>query len=370
MPRKKLNIPNQIDYLSILEEEGKVDRDLEPKIPNELLIRLYRTMLLARRFDERLFSLQRQGRIGTFPPIKGQEAAHLGAVAVLRDSDWMVPSFRELAAELWRGRPIENVIIYNAGFNEGGKIEDGKNNLPISVPVGTQVLHAVGIGWALKYRKKDDVVMTFFGDGATSEGDFHEGLNFAGVFQTPTIFVCQNNQWAISVPRSRQTRSETLAQKAIAYGIQGIQIDGNDILAVYAAADEAVSRARAGQGPTLIEAVTYRVAVHTTADDPKRYRTDQEVELWLKKDPLVRFEKYLTAKRLLNKKKMESLEEEVREEIQAAVARAEERIKEIGNPLDMFDHAYAELPPHLKEQRDFLARELAQLETGGGKWRN
>ena len=193
-------------------------------------------MLLARRFDERLLSLQRQGRIGTFPPISGQEAAHLGAAAVLRPSDWVVPAFREMAADIWRGRSLESIIVYNNGFNEGGRIPADRNDMPISVPVGSQILHAVGIAWAMRYRGKDDVAMTFFGDGATSQGDFHEGLNFAGVFQVPVVFVCQNNQWAISIPRSKQTRSKTLAQKALAYGIPGIQVDGNDILAVYVAA--------------------------------------------------------------------------------------------------------------------------------------
>jgi len=362
MPRKRIRIPANIDYLSILDEKGKLDKNLEPNIPEDLLLKLHKAVLLGRRFDERLLSLQRQGRIGTFPPVKGQEAAHLGAVALLRPSDWMVPSFRETPAELWRGRTMESVIIYNNGFSEGSAIEDERNDLPISIPVASQVLHAVGLAWAIKYRQKDDVVMTFFGDGGTSEGDFHEGLNFAGVFQLPVIFICQNNHWAISIPLSKQTRSKTIAQKALAYGIHGIQVDGNDILAVYAAAKEAVDRARSGEGATLIECVTYRVAMHTTADDPTRYRTDKEVEQWTKKDPLIRFQKYLMAKELLTKDKIEALEEEVEKEIQDAVDRSEEKMKSFGNPMDMFEHAYAELPPHLLEQREKLAQELAELE--------
>ena len=362
MPRKRIRIPTDIDYLSILDEKGKLDKNLEPNIPEELLLKLYKAVLLGRRFDERLLSLQRQGRIGTFPPVKGQEAAHLGAVALLRPSDWMAPSFRETPAELWRGRSMESVILYNNGFSEGSAIEAERNDLPISIPVASQVLHAVGLAWAIKYRKKDDVVMTFFGDGGTSEGDFHEGLNFAGVFQLPVIFICQNNHWAISMPLSKQTRSKTIAQKALAYGIHGIQVDGNDILAVYAAAEEAVHRARSGEGATLIECVTYRVAMHTTADDPKRYRTDKEVEQWIKKDPLVRFQKYLLSKELLTKEKIEAIEKEVEKEIQDAVDRSEEKMKSLGNPIDMFEHAYAELPPHLMDQREKLARELAELE--------
>ncbi len=361
MPRKKINIDARVEYLSILNESGRLDEKLEPQIPDELLLQLYRTMLLARRFDERQLNLQRQGRIGTFPPIKGQEAAHLGAVALLRPTDWTAPSFREGAAELWRGRSLESIILFNNGFSEGGYISPDRNDLPVAVPVGSQILHAVGLGWAIKYRKKDNVVMSFFGDGATSGGDFHEGLNFAGVFQTPVIFVCQNNHWAISMPVSKQTHSKTLAQKALAYGIPGLQVDGNDILAVYAAAKEAVERARSGGGPTLIECVTYRLMMHTTADDPKRYRSEEDVEKWRKRDPLPRFQQYLVGKGLLSKDKIEHLEAEVLEEIQTAVDRAEEKMKIPPDPQVMFEHAYAELPPYLAEQRDALADELAEM---------
>ena len=360
MPRSKIDLPCHIDFLSILDAEGNLDESLEPGIPEDILLRIHATMLLGRRFDERLLNLQRQGRIGTFPPITGQEASQVGAAAMLRDSDWMVPSFRETAAEIWRGRTLESVIIANNGFNEGAQIPEDSHNLPVSIPVGSQMLHAVGIGFGIRYRKKDDVVMTFFGDGATSQGDFHEALNFAGVFQTPVIFVCQNNQWAISLPRMKQTRSQTLAQKALAYGLPGIQVDGNDLLAVYAAAAEAVDRARKGEGATLIECVTYRMSVHTTADDPKRYRTDDEVEDWRKRDPLARLQKYLTRKDLLSDEKIAAAENDIKEKIQAAVDRAEQQMKEYGAPSDMFNHAYAEMPPFLKEQKEYLERELAE----------
>jgi pyruvate dehydrogenase E1 component alpha subunit len=212
----------------------------------------------------------------------------------------------------------------------------------------------------MQYRGKDDVTMTFFGDGATSQGDFHEGLNFAGVFQLPVIFVCQNNQWAISIPRARQTRSKTLAQKAVAYGIPGIQVDGNDILAVYAAAGEAVERARTGGGATLIECVTYRMAVHTTADDPKRYRSEAEVEEWRRKDPIARFQGYLKAKGLLSDDALTREEEAIAAEIQAAVDRAEEEMKGLGDPLLMFEHAYERRPDYLEEQRAEFIRLMAQ----------
>jgi pyruvate dehydrogenase E1 component alpha subunit len=362
MPKTRIELPDTIEHLSILNERGELDQSLEPALPDALLLKLHRTMLLARRFDERLLSLQRQGRIGTFPPIAGQEAAHLGAAAVLRPSDWIVPAFREMAADIWRGRSLESIIMYNNGFNEGGRIPADHNDMPISVPVGSQILHAVGIAWAMRYRGKDDAAMTFFGDGATSQGDFHEGLNFAGVFQLPVVFVCQNNQWAISVPRSKQTRSKTLAQKAIAYGIPGIQVDGNDILAVYAAANEAVERARAGSGASLIECVTYRLAMHTTADDPKRYRPDAEVEEWRRKDPITRFQSYLLAKGLLSEEAVKAEEARIAAEIQAAVERAEEAMKGLGDPLVMFEHAFAEMPACLEEQRADFIRFMAEAQ--------
>ena len=364
MPRKKIEIPDEIEYISVLDEQANLDAALEPDISGDTLLQLHHFMLLGRRFDERLLSLQRQGRVGTFAPISGQEASQLGAVAVLRPSDWLVPAFRETAAELWRGRTMESVMLYYNGYSEGVDIPPDRNDFPISVPVGSQILHAVGIAWAMRYREKDDVAMSFFGDGATSQGDFHEGLNFAGVYQIPAIFVCQNNQWAISVPRKHQTRSESLAQKSIAYGITGVQVDGNDVLAVYTAAHEAAQRARSGGGATLIECVTYRMSVHTTADDPKRYRGDEEVERWKQRDPITRFQKYLVNKGLLSEEKIEEAENTVKEEIQAAVERAEEQMQSPGDPLYMFEHAYAQMPPHLAEQKQYLSRELAQREKG------
>ena len=364
MPRSKIDLPCVVEHLSILNERGEVDKSLEPDIPKDLLLKLYRAMLLGRRFDERLLSLQRQGRIGTFAPITGQEASQLGGVAALLSSDYLVPSFRETAAQIYRGAPMEAVILNFGGYNEAALLIKQGNDLPVAVPVSSQVPHAVGIAWGIKYRGKRDVVMTFFGDGGTSQGDFHEGMNFAGVYQSPVVFVCQNNHWAISVPRSRQTHSKTLAQKAIAYDIPGIQVDGNDILAVYTAAKEAVDRARSGGGPSMIECVTYRMMMHTTADDPKRYRQEEEVEQWKKRDPIIRFQKYLKDRGLLTDEKIEKLDSEIKSEIQAAVEHAEELMKKYSDPLQMFEHAYAEMPPYLKEQRGQLEEELAE---GRGK---
>ena len=362
MPREKINPDVLIESLAILDEKGQVETDLEPDIASQTLFKLYRTMLLSRRFDERLLNLQRQGRIGTFPPITGQEAAQLGAAAVLRSTDWLVPSFRETGAELWRGRRLENIIVANNGLNEGGIMPDDGRDFPISIPVASQIPHAVGLAWAAKYRRTDEVVMVFMGDGATSEGDFHEAMNFAGVFQTPVVFVCQNNQWAISIPLSGQTRAKTLAQKAVAYGMPGIRVDGNDILAVYSAAEEAVARARNGDGPTFIECVTYRLMMHTTADDPKRYRSEEEVEQWRRRDPLRRFEIYLRDRGVLDEEKITGLKAEIDGQIKDAVARAEDQMQSMGDPMEMFDHQYADMPLSLRRQKAQLERELAAEE--------
>ncbi|HEY4911816.1 MAG TPA: pyruvate dehydrogenase (acetyl-transferring) E1 component subunit alpha, partial [Methylomirabilota bacterium] len=297
MPRTLIEPQSPIERLSILDSEGNLDTALEPKLAADDVKRLYRAMVLGRRLDERMLKLQRQGRIGTFAPIKGQEAAQIGSVFTLRPGDWLVPSFRETGAMLWRGWPIEKILSLYAGRLEGSSPGPEQRDLPVTIPVATQLPHAVGLAYGIQYRGEDAVVMTYFGDGATSEGDFHEACNFAGVWHVPVVFVCQNNQWAISVPLKKQTNSRTIAQKAIAYGFPGIQVDGNDVLAVYAASREAVDRAQAGEGPTLIECVTYRLGVHTTADDPTKYRTDEEVKAWEQKDPLTRFRAYLEKKR-------------------------------------------------------------------------
>jgi pyruvate dehydrogenase E1 component alpha subunit len=360
MPRTPVEPRLQVQYLSILDAEGTLDASLDPGLPPAELKRLYRAMVLGRRLDERMVRLQRQGRIGTFAPIKGQEASQLGSVAALRPTDWMVPSFRETAAMIWRGWPIEKLLLFFAGYLEGGQPAPDQHDLPITIPVATQLPHAVGLAYAAQYRQDDVVVMAYFGDGATSEGDFHEALNFAGVWHVPVVFVCQNNQWAISVPLKKQTGSRTLAQKALAYGLPGIQVDGNDILAVQVASSEAVARARAGDGPTLIECVTYRLGVHTTADDPTKYRSAEEVAEWERKDPLTRFAAYMTKKRLLD----EGLEAEVDAEIAAAIARFEAMPP--ADPLTMFDHVYAELPPDLKAQRETLAERLRKGESAPG----
>jgi pyruvate dehydrogenase E1 component alpha subunit len=352
MPRTFLEPAFQVEHLSILDSDGNLDAALEPDISPATLQAMYRAMLRGRRLDERMVRLQRQGRIGTFAPIKGQEASQIGSVFTLHPADWMVPSFRETAAMLHRGWSIEKILSFFAGYLEGGQPAPEQHDLPVAIPVATQLPHAVGLAYAAQYRGDDAVVMAYFGDGATSEGDFHEAANFAGVWHVPLVLVCQNNQWAISVPLKKQTHSRTIAQKALAYGFPGIQVDGNDVLAVYGASREAVERARAGDGPTLIECVTYRLSMHTTADDPTKYRAEEEVKAWERKDPLARFGAYLQKRNLLE----EGLDEAIDAEIAAAVQRFE--AMPTPDPLTMFDHAYAELPSHLTEQR----REVAARE--------
>jgi pyruvate dehydrogenase E1 component subunit alpha len=352
MPRTILEPRCQVEHLSILDADGNLDVALEPALTPEELRRLHRAMVLGRRLDERMVRLQRQGRIGTFAPIKGQEAAQMGSVFTLRPSDWMVPSFRETAAMIWRGWSIEKLLLFFSGRLEGGQPEPEQRDLPVAIPVGTQMSHAVGLAYAAQYRGDDSVVMAYCGDGATSEGDFHEALNFAGVWQVPVVFVVQNNQWAISVPVKKQTNSATIAQKALAYGLPGIQVDGNDVLAVYAASREAMERARAGDGPTLIEAVTYRLGVHTTADDPTKYRSEEEVKAWERKDPLTRFAAYLEKRNIA----LAGVEADVDAEIAAAVVKFEAMAPP--DPLGMFDHAFAEPPASLEAQRAEVAERL------------
>jgi pyruvate dehydrogenase E1 component alpha subunit len=356
MPRQRIDL-DPIDALSILDEEGRVDEALEPAIPSEDLRRLYRTFLLARRFDERMLVLQRQGRIGTYLPARGHEAAVLGSVYPLRPTDWLVPVWREWAAYVWRGWPLENLILLYAGLTEGTSVPAEIRDLPVCVPMGTHVPHAVGLACAIRARRQDSVVLCYFGDGASSEGICQESMNFAGVFRAPIVFVCINNQWAISVPRSRQTRAKTLAHRALAYGFPGIQADGNDLLAMVAVTREAVARAREGGGPTLVEAVTYRLTPHSTADDPTKYREDAEVKAWEAREPLPRLRRYLEAKGLVDDALHSRFEAEVDAEVRAAIARAEIRMRE-ASPLDMFAHVYADLPAEVEAQRQEFVREL------------
>lgn len=313
---------------------------------------LYAAMVSARTYDHKGTALQKQGRLATYASFEGQEASQVGATAALRSDDWVVATYRDAAAMWMQGYPWVNLFLGRTGDERGGSPPAGVNVLPPSITVGAHMIHAVGLGWAERHRGSDRIAMTFFGDGATSEGDFHEAMNFAGVFRAPVVFICQNNQYAISTPRHRQTASETIAQKADAYGMQGSQVDGNDLLAVYAAASSAVARAREGGGPTLLEAVTFRVGPHTTADDPGRYRDPAEGERWKERDPLDRVRRYLEAAGEWSPQWQSELEEAAASEIEAAIAEAE-ALEPLGT-REIFAGMFAEPPPHLDRQRGLL----------------
>ena len=345
--------PLKGEMLRILHPDGRLEESLRPDLSDETIQKLYRDMIILRVMDQRALGFQRQGRMGTYPPVSGQEAAQAASSYALGKEDWVFPSFRETGVLYLRGVPLRDVFLYWMGSEEGQKVPPDVKVFPVAVPVGTHPLHAVGAGWAARLQGEKMCTIAYFGDGATSEGDFHEAMNFAGVFQTPTIFFCQNNQYAISVPRKKQTASKTIAQKAIAYGFPGVQVDGNDPLAVYAATKDARERAVSGLGPTFIEAVTYRFGPHTTADDPTKYREDAEVEEWRKLDPMLRLQKYLGERGLWN----EGLEAQWKADAEKILNQAiqEAEAVPLPDPEEMFLYTFAEPPPPLKEQmEDYL----------------
>ena len=360
MPRSLIQLREPLEFLSILDEAGAADPALDPNLHPHDLQNIYRWMLRGRRFDDRMVLLSRQGRIGNYPPNSGQEAASLGpAVAINRD-DWIAPSFRELPALMHHGWPMHRLILgWWGGHEIGAQPPEGVYALPLCGPVAGQCLHAAGIAWGLKQNGSDRLAVCFIGDGGTSEGDFHEALNVAGVFRLPLVMIIQNNHWALSMPRSRQTASETLAQKAIAYGIPGMQVDGNDILAMIVATREAAKRARSGGGATLIEALTYRIGPHSTSDEPRRYRDSAEVEEWKSREPLLRFRKYLESRRILTEASHQLIETQIAEEIAAEVAIAEAYRPD---PAEPFAHCFADVPAHLQSQLDEFHRGSRPIE--------
>jgi pyruvate dehydrogenase E1 component alpha subunit len=340
----------------ILKPDGTLQPGLKPPIDDKETLTLYQKMLFVRLADQRGLLLQRQGRFGTYAPIWGQEACQIGSAYVLQKGDWIFPAFREIGATLMMGIALKDFMLYWMGNEIGSRAPEGINMLPVSIPVGSHIPHAVGAAWAAKLRGDKIVAVAYFGDGATSKGDFHEAMNFAGVFKTPTIFICQNNQFAISVPRSRQTASATIAQKAIAYGFDGIQVDGNDLFAVIAATKEAVDKARSGGGPTLIEGVTFRFGPHTTADDPTKYRTDEEIERWKPLDPMVRLRSYLKAKGLWG----EEVETRMTEDAQKGIDQSVKEAEAVPAPelKEIFEYVFAEMTPPLNEQLEYLKSTL------------
>lgn len=352
------------DLYRVLNDKNVADPKKEPKVDKEVLLTMYRNMVRTRLYDERGMMLQRQGRIGFYVPSTGQEAIQTGTAAALKKEDWVFPSYREPGIFLYRGADIVTMLCNLWG--NSGDICKGRQMpvhysfadlrlFSVSSPIATQMIQAVGASLASKINKKKEVSITYCGDGGTSENDFHTALTFAGAMKTPTVFIVTNNQYAISVPLYKQTGAKRLSDKAIGYGIPGVAVDGNDILAVYSAAKEAVDRARNGEGPTLIEAVTLRMGPHSSSDDPTRYRDEKLYEFWKGRDPIMRFSEYLTSKKLWDAKKEEKLVAEIKEEL----ARAVEKAEKMPNPeiTDLFNDVYAEKTSQLIRQEQELLKE-------------
>ncbi|HEX2574564.1 MAG TPA: thiamine pyrophosphate-dependent enzyme [Polyangia bacterium] len=348
----------------LLEEDGRVRQGGQPpELNDEAALRLYRNMLQVRLVDERMMKLQRQGRLGFYMESVGEEAVHM-AVHALRSSDWVFPSYREPGALFYRGYTLQryvNQLLGNAEDSIKGRqmpvhhSASDLNIVSISSPVGTQIPQAVGMAWAARIAGKDDLALTFFGEGTTSTGDFHVGMNFAGVFKAPCIFVCRNNKWAISTPATVQTAARSFAAKALAYGFPGVRVDGNDLLAMLAVMEDAVARARAGDGPTLIEAVTYRLHGHSSSDDPGGYRHPDEAKEWSRRDPIERWKRHLMVRGCWSEAIETRYREEITEELQKALTHGESVPPPAAATL--FDDVFATLPPHLAEQRqDLLAQ--------------
>ena len=352
-PEQALRMPA---LYQVLAPDGSVIGPV-PVIETDTLKRIYRFMCLIRLLDERMMILQRQGRVGFYGACTGQEAPPIGTAAALRPGDWIFPGLREGSAMLYRGHPLESFVCQV--FGNSGDLLKGRQMpshyadrkvafVSWSSCIGPQITQGVGAAWAAKLSGSDDITVAFMGDGATSSADFHTGLNFAGVYQVPCVLICQNNHWSISVPSRGQTASRTIAQKAVAYGLPFARVDGNDVLAVYAAVQECATRARSGGGPSFLEMVTYRIGAHSSSDDPRVYRDEAEVEEWKGRDPLVRFRTWLLAHGHLTASDDAELAVELQRTIQETVAVAERR-----KPPDsdtMFDDVYAEMPWHLAEQ--------------------
>ena len=343
-----------IDSTGSATAESRYSRDL----PAETLCWLYELMVITRDLDGEFVNLQRQGELALFPSCRGQEAAQVGGAACLRKSDWLFPQYRELGVLLLRGISPGNVGLAWRGTWHGGLEFTKKCVAPMSIPIGTHALHAVGAAMASQRLQEDSVTVAFIGDGATSVGDVHEAFNFAAVFKAPCIFYVQNNQWAISVPVHKQLAAPSIAHKAVGYGMPGIRVDGNDPLACYAVMSEAAERARAGGGPTLIEAVTYRMGAHTTSDDPARYRPQSEVDRWAALDPIPRYRKYLTSSHLFSdrlEERVAARSRRLRKELRDAVFGAADF-----DVYEVFDNVYGDITPDLAEQRHQLMAELTK----------
>jgi 2-oxoisovalerate dehydrogenase E1 component alpha subunit len=339
----------------VLDAEGRIVGPMPEfaRDPAELL-RLYRALVLTRTFDTKAIALQRTGRLGTYASSLGQEAVSVGAASAMRANDVLLPSFREHGAQLWRGVTLKELLLYWGGDERGNDFGGPREDFPNCVPVGSHAPHAVGVALAFRLRGEKRAAVCVFGDGATSKGDVAEALNMAGVWKVPAVFVINNNAWAISVPREKQSAAATLAQKAAAAGIPGEQVDGNDLIAVRAVIEQALARARQGLGPTLVEAVTYRLCDHTTSDDASRYRDDAEVSRHWPAEPIARLRNFLTSSGHWDKAKEDALLHECNSAVERA---AEEYLATPPQPLSSnFDYVYAAAPAELIEQREAAAR--------------
>jgi 2-oxoisovalerate dehydrogenase E1 component alpha subunit len=346
----------EVRHRNYLAPDGSISRSL-PAFASDarLVIALYRSMVLLRLFDRKAVALQRTGRLGTYAVSLGQEAVSVGIASAMRAEDVLLPSYRDNGALIWRGVKLEEILLFWGGDERGNHFAGPVHDFPFCVPVGSQAPHAAGVAYAFRLRKEPRVAVCMFGDGATSKGDVYEAMNFAGVHKLPVVFVATNNQWAISVPLRLQTGCETLAQKAIAAGFTGEQVDGSDALAIRAAADEAIAVARDGNGPRLIEAVTYRLGDHTTSDDASRYRSADEVQAHWKREPIARLRTYLVGQKMWSKTDEEQLAADCNERVEAAVERYLAMAPR--PPETMFDHLYADLPEPYARQRRELAGE-------------
>lgn len=355
-PMRKTIDLGDIEDLQILNEEGEVDEALDPNLSEDELKKIHRAMVMTRKFDIRMLAMQRQGEMGTFAPGLGQEATQIGQVYPLNAKDWFSPSYRSFGAQLWRGWTLDGLMLLWAGYYEGFEIPEGINDTPFSIVIGSHVLPATGLGMAAKIRGDKSVVVTNFGDGASSQGAVAEAFNFASVYKAPVIFVLENNGWAISIPAEKQAAVREFARRGAGFGIPSIRVDGNDILGMIVASQQAADHGRAGKGPYLVEAVTYRMSVHTTADDPKVYRKEDEVKAWEAKCPIRRFEIYLRNKGILDDADFERIGKECEAEILEAREKFRARAK--AKPREVFDYLYTEMPPELKEQQEEYFRKL------------
>ncbi|MCL1630981.1 pyruvate dehydrogenase (acetyl-transferring) E1 component subunit alpha [Sporolactobacillus sp. CPB3-1] len=354
-------IRKMFPMLRILDTQGHVvNEQQKPEMTNEELKELMRRMVYTRIWDQRALSLNRQGRLGFYAPVAGQEASMLASEFAMDQADWLLPSYRDIPQLVWHGLPMYKAFLYSRGHFGGGQYPRELHAVMPQIIIGAQATQTAGIALGLKKRKKKQIAFCYFGDGATSQGDVYEGMNFAGIYKAPAVFICQNNRFAISVPVEKQTASETLAQKAVAAGIRGIQVDGMDPLAVYAAAKNARMRALAGEGPTLIETLTYRYGPHTMAgDDPTRYRTDELTDEWEKKDPLIRFRLYLEKLGLWAREDEERTAEQAKKDVAEALKEADSVPKQ--KVTDLLGFMYENPTPAIKEQLEFYgAREGAQ----------